>query len=188
MAKEVNPGLRKWPVYLVLDCSSSMSGEPIEAVRRGMRLIVNDLKNDPQALDNVWLSVITFGSGVQQIVPLTEVGSFTEPSLAASGSTALGEALRTVSKCIDKDVRKTTSTQKGDWKPDIILMTHDQPADSWEGAADELKKRKIGNIIACAAGPGAGDAVLKRLTECVVRLADISPDLVRAFFRRIIDD
>jgi len=183
MADEVSAGMRRLPVYLVLDCSGSMSGEPIEAVRQGMRLLVNDLKGDPQALENAWMSVITFESGAKQVVPLTEVGSFSEPSLNAGGSTALGEALRLLGKCVDKEVRKTTATQKGDWKPLVFVMTDGQPTDSWEKAADELKKRKIGNIIGCAAGPGADDAVLKRLTECVVRLSDTSPGTLQAFFK-----
>lgn len=183
MADDVSAGMRRLPVYLVLDCSGSMNGEPIEAVRQGMRQLVNDLKGDPQALETACLSVITFESGAQQVVPLTEVGAFAEPSLNAGGSTAFGEALRLLAKCIDKEVRKTTPTQKGDWKPLVFIMTDGQPTDSWEGAADELKKRKIGNIIGCAAGPGADDSVLKRLTESSVRLTDTSPGTLQAFFK-----
>ena len=34
---------RRLPVYLLLDCSGSMGGEPIEAVRAGTRSLVMDL-------------------------------------------------------------------------------------------------------------------------------------------------
>ena len=44
---------RRLPVYLLLDCSSSMMGEPIEAVRQGVETLINELKNDPQALGRV---------------------------------------------------------------------------------------------------------------------------------------
>ncbi|MBT9142131.1 MAG: hypothetical protein DDT32_00604 [Syntrophomonadaceae bacterium] len=181
MSEEVSAVIRRLPVYLLLDCSGSMSGEPIEAVRMGLRSLVSDLQGDPQALETVWLSIITFDSSAKQVVSLTEVGSFQEPVLNASGTTALGEALKLLLNSVDKEVRKTTTKQKGDYKPLIFLMTDGMPTDSWENAADEVMRRKFGNIIACAVGPGAEDAVLKRITNTVIRLQDVSPGTLGAF-------
>ena len=81
--------VRRLPVYVVLDCSGSMTGEPIEACRQGLKALLADLRNDPQALETVALSVITFESKAQQLTPLTDLGEFTEPTLTAGGSTAL---------------------------------------------------------------------------------------------------
>ena len=181
MTEEVSAGMRRLPVYLLLDCSGSMTGEPIEAIRQGLRALVSDLKGDPQALETTWLSVITFNDSAQQVVPLTEIGAFQDPTLNASGGTALGDALRLLAKSVDKEVRKTTGSQKGDWKPLIFLMMDGPPTDSWEGPANDLKSKKIGNIIACAAGPGADDSVLKQITEIVVRLQDTTPGTLGAF-------
>jgi uncharacterized protein YegL len=174
---------RRLPVYLLLDCSGSMMGDPIEAVREGMRALLNDLKGDPQALETTYLSVITFNSSAQQVCPLTELMLFKEPKIDASGSTSMGEALQLLSKCIDNEVRKTTSREKGDWKPLVFLMTDGQPTDHWESAADAIKQKKIGNIIACAAGSGADTTVLKRITEIVVQLNSLQPDALKAFFK-----
>jgi len=160
-----------------------MHGDPIEAVKMGLRQLRSDLQNDPQALETVWLSVITFDSSAKQVVPLTEIGAFQEPNLNASGTTNLGEALQLLLTCVDKEVRKTTATQKGDWKPLIFLMTDGQPTDSWEKPAEEVRKRRPGNIIACAAGGGADDKVLKKITEVVVRLQDTSPGALGAFMK-----
>lgn len=183
MAEELGAGTRRLPVYLLLDCSGSMHGDPIEAVKMGLRQLRSDLQNDPQALETVWLSVITFDSSAKQVVPLTEIGAFQEPNLNASGTTNLGEALQLLLTCVDKEVRKTTATQKGDWKPLIFLMTDGQPTDSWEAAADEIKQKRVGNIIACAAGPHAQASVLKRATEIVVELNNLQPDQLKAFFK-----
>ncbi len=174
---------RRLPVYLLLDCSGSMAGEPIEAIRQGVRALLSDLRGDPQALETAYLSVITFSSSAQQVVPLTELLSFQEPPLAAGGSTALGEALKVLEKCLDSEVRKSTPTQKGDWKPLIFLMTDGQPTDNWETQANILKQKRVGNIIACAAGPGADTNVLKKVTEIVVQITNLNPDDLKAFFK-----
>ena len=160
-----------------------MSGEPIEAVRQGVKALVADLRGDPQALETAYLSVITFASTAQQLTPLTELMQFQEPNLDASGSTALGAALGVLEQCMDREVAKGSATQKGDWKPLIFLMTDGQATDNWLPAASSLKSRRPGNIIACAAGSGADENSLKQITEIVVKLNNLSPDALKAFFK-----
>src|SRR5262245_66540609 len=99
---------RRLPVYLVLDTSGSMTGEPIEACRMGLKALLADLRGDPQALETAYLSVITFNSDAQQVAPLTELTSFTEPTLTASGTTDMAKALTKLEECVDREVRKST--------------------------------------------------------------------------------
>lgn len=178
---------RRLPIYLILDCSGSMGGEPIEAVRQGVKALLSDLRGDPTALETAFLSVITFDSGARQVSPLTELMLFTEPNLDASGSTALGEALKLLEQALDKEVRKSTATQKGDWRPLVFIMTDGQPTDNWQDAADRIKSKKLGNIIACAAGSTAATEPLKRITEVVVKLDNLQPDTLKQFFKWVSD-
>ena len=43
--------MRKLPIYLLLDTSGSMHGEPIEAVKNGVDMLVSTLLSDPYALE-----------------------------------------------------------------------------------------------------------------------------------------
>ncbi|MEO5984968.1 MAG: VWA domain-containing protein, partial [Ferruginibacter sp.] len=109
--------MRRLPVYLLLDTSGSMTGEPIEAVKNGVQVMISSLRQNPQAIETAFISIITFDSEAKQIVPLTDLASFQMVDIKATGTTSLGEGLKLLSTCIDNEVAKTTADQKGDWKP-----------------------------------------------------------------------
>ena len=175
--------MRRLPVYLLLDTSGSMFGEPIEAVKNGVQVLVSTLRSDPYALETAYLSVITFNSTAQQITPLTELSAFQQPNFEASGCTALGEALELLANKVDSEVVKTTTEVKGDWKPLVFLMTDGEPTDDLNKGLAEFKKRKFGMVVACAAGQGANTDILKKITECVVQLDTADGATIKAFFK-----
>ena len=77
--------MRRLPVYLLLDTSGSMYGEPIEAVKNGVQTLISTLRSDPYALETAYISIITFNSSAQQVTPLTELAAFQQPNIDASG-------------------------------------------------------------------------------------------------------
>lgn len=160
-----------------------MYGEPIEAVKNGVQVLVSTLRQDPYALETAYLSIITFDSSAQQVSPLTELAAFQQPNIQASGCTALGEALALLSQKADQEVTKTTAEQKGDWKPLVFIMTDGEPTDDLNKGLAEFKKRKWGMVVACAAGAGANTNTLKKITECVVSLDTADSATIKAFFK-----
>jgi uncharacterized protein YegL len=175
--------MRRLPVYLLLDTSGSMSGEPIEAVKTGVHTLVSTLRQDPYALETAYLSVITFDSSAKQCCPLTELSNFQTPNITASGMTSLGDGLALLAERIDAEVAKTTADMKGDWKPLVFLMTDGSPTDDWQRGLKRLQMVRTGMIVACAAGHGADTKVLKQITEVVVQLDTADESTIKAFFK-----
>lgn len=175
--------MRRLPVYLLLDCSGSMFGEPIEAVKNGVQTLISTLRSDPYALETAYISIITFDSNAQQKVPLTELAAFQQPNIDASGCTALGGALKLLAERVDTEITKTTAEKKGDWKPLVFIMTDGEPTDDLQAGINEFKKRKFGMVVACAAGQGANTSTLQRITENVVQLDTADSTTIKAFFK-----
>lgn len=175
--------MRRLPVYLVLDTSGSMAGEPIEAVKNGVQTLVAALRSDPYALETAYLSVVTFDSAARQLVPLTELPLFQMPDIQAQGTTALGDALELVANCASQEVQKTTSEVKGDWKPLVFLMTDGEPTDDMQRGLAHFKRQKFGMVIACAAGPNSNTAMLKQITDSVVQLDTADSATIKSFFK-----
>src|SRR5690606_35510515 len=174
--------MRRLPVYLLLDTSGSMSGEPIEAVKNGVQVMISSLRQNPQAIETAFLSVITFDSSAKQIIPLTDLGSFQMVDIKATGTTALGDALKLVSNCIDKEVAKTSTETKGDWKPLVFIMTDGIPTDDWQSGLNEFRKSKTAYTVACAAGSGADTSILKHITDNVLSLDTADSQSIAKFF------
>ncbi len=175
--------MRRLPVYLLLDTSGSMTGEPIEAVKNGMQMMIHSLRQNPQAIETAFVSIITFDSDAKQLIPLTDLASFQTVDLKAAGTTALGAALSLLADKLENEVTKTTLEQKGDWKPIVFIMTDGVPTDDWQAGFQKLKAVKKGLIVGCAAGNNADDKVLKEISDQVVRLSNTDADSIGKFFQ-----
>ena len=102
----------------------------------------------------------------------------------AGGATALGGALNVLIDCVNSEVRKSTETQKGDWRPLVFILTDGSPTDieTFREAAQRIKGMKAANIIACAAGSNANTSYLKEITESVLMMNTLSAGDMAQFF------
>ena len=179
--------MRRLPVYFLLDTSGSMFGEPIQALNNALSGMINTLRTDAQALDSLWLSIITFDRDVKEICPLTELAMFQLPEITCpqSGPTHTGKALELLHQKVQSDIVKGSPVQKGDWKPLLFLFTDGKPSDLqlYAEMAPKIKALNFGAIVACAAGNLADDSKLKELTDNVVHLDTADSATLKQFFK-----
>jgi uncharacterized protein YegL len=183
--------MRRLPVYLLLDTSGSMRGEPISAVNVGLQALVASLRRDPSALETVHICIMTFDADVKIVLPLTPLDQVQLPEIKTpdSGPTFMGKALETVCAQMDREVRRNTSDAKGDWAPLLFVMTDGSPTDLqlYEEQIPQIKRRQFGNIIGCAAGPKAKHHFLAMLTDKVFSLDTMDGASFTSFFKWVSD-
>lgn len=179
--------MRRLPVYLLIDTSGSMKGEPIEAVNAGLQTLVSSLRRDPQALETAYLSIITFDREARLVLPLTPVAEVQLSLIETpdSGPTMTGAALELVCQRVDQELRTQSADVKRDWKPLLFIMTDGAPSDrqKYNEMVLECKKRRFTAITACAAGMKAKIDSLKDLATNIVSLDTCDGATFSQFFQ-----
>ena len=178
---------RRLPVYLLLDCSGSMAGDPITAIHEGLHMIHRLLVADPQALETVYISVIKFADNAKQY-RLIALDRFVPPSLEASGKKSMGAALHLLADSIEQDLIFHASVQKGDFRPLVFLLTDGEPTDNYRRAVSRLKQLRgihKPTIIALGCGSNVNTAMLGEITDHVFLMHSVSPEHIKSFFKWI---
>ena len=157
---------RRLLTYICIDTSGSMKGEPIEAVNVGLQSLLSALRQNPYALESVYLSISTFDTQIKNVLPLTALEDVVLPMISCpdSGATFLGKMLEEIAQMVKKDR--------------ILATTF-----AYEQSIPQIKSLNFGNIVACAAGPKADPNILKKLTDTVVSLDTMDANSFAQFFQ-----
>lgn len=179
--------MRRLPVYILIQTSGAMRGEPIEAIKVGLETMVSSLRQDPFALESVCLSVITYNRYAEKLVSLTDLEDFRMPHIkqpSAAGS-HFGEALHFLCKDVSSEIRLNTPESKGDWMPLLFIMSDGRASDSlfFKEMIPKLKKINFGSIIACSVGLKTNNENLKQITNNIISLETSDSGTFKQFFK-----
>ena len=162
--KFTTPTAKPLPVVLLLDVSSSMSGDKIENLNKAVKEMLETFAQEEKMETEILVSVITFGNQVELHVPYTKASQVQWNDLQANGMTPMGTALK-MAKAMLEDKETTPSRA---YRPTIVLVSDGQPTDSWEKPLEDFisegRSSKC-DRMAMAIGRDANETVLKCFIE-----------------------
>lgn len=158
------------PVTLLLDCSSSMTGAPIEELETAVGQFYREMASDPIASMSVEVSVITFGGAVtilRGFETIADTLNMPLPRLAACGNTPMGSAIELAMGELHQ--RRAFYCRQGlsAYKPWIVLLTDGQPNDHWQQPSTEARQIAEANQLTFM-GIGIGEHVDMSILKQIV--------------------
>lgn len=176
--------LRRLPIYVLLDCSESMAGQRLQDVEVGLYSMISSLSRNPYAIETAFLSFITFAAKAKVITPLTEVTAVPPPSLSCRPGTSLGAALDLLRESIGREVVQTTKERKGDFKPQVFIITDGYPTDDWRKPLERLRavRPHLATIYAIGCGDEADFETLSQIADECIHVKTLTTESLSKLF------
>lgn len=116
---------RKLPVYILIDTSGSMAGEPLVKVSSLIGSLIARMRRDPRIAAVAEASVVIYGSTPMIIEPMTKLENLRVPDLSdyGSGPKNIGAALQLLNS------RKKIDCLPSDLTPWLFIFTKGSPSD-----------------------------------------------------------
>lgn len=169
------------PCALLVDVSSSMSGEPIRELNEGYSKFRDYLRDDELAASRAEVVVVAFDSSAHVAVPLQEGRTLPAHTFTASGSTSMGAAINKALDLIDDRKKEYKAGGVEYYRPWIIVFSDGGPTDRsvFEQAVARLtdvQNRKGVTVFPIGIGSSADMNVLSRLStqRGAIKLAGVN--------------
>ena len=161
--------------YICIDTSGSMHGSRIRSANRAIWHYVDSLGRNPYSLETDWLTIMAFDSEVREILPIIsviDIRNVPEIICNRSGAGFLGAMLERVCSDIRHFVRLGSFESKGDYNPNLYIVSDGRPADIsvYRNILPIFKQLKEDYSISCFCY-GIGSADFGYLEE-------LSPDIL----------
>lgn len=134
--------IRKLPVYIIVDTSYSMRGRPVQQINSGLGELLCNLRKNPMVFEVLHLSIITYNTQAEQVLPLKPIFSVQLPEIKSGGQSNMGAAFELLGDSMRKEIVKGSITKevKGDWRPVVYVLSDGAPSDAWKARLKIIKK------------------------------------------------
>ncbi|HEY0072739.1 MAG TPA: VWA domain-containing protein [Abditibacteriaceae bacterium] len=162
------------PCVLLLDTSSSMSGDRINELNKGLQMFKDSLIQDPTASKRVEVAIVTFSSSVSVVQNFVTANQFQPPTLSASGSTHMGSGIQEALTLAAAEKAKYKEAGIAYYRPWVFMITDGKPEGESESVVQQAAQRvkeedsEARKAVAFFA-VGVAGADMERLKEICVR-------------------
>ena len=124
-----------FPLLLLLDTSSQMSGECINKLNAGIANFKISIQQDINAAKRLDIAIVTFNSDVQVLQDFIEIRQFFPPQLTTSGQAIMGKGIELALDKLNSRRAIYENNRIPYQKPWILLIIGSKPTDSWQNVA-----------------------------------------------------
>lgn len=179
--------MRRLPVFILIDSSTSMRGEAIRAVNKGLFELLKHLRTDPFALETVHICVISFNTEAILVRPFSDLLNHDTILIEAKGQSNLGKGLDMLMNQMSSNFVRTTKDTRGDWKPLVFFMTDGRPSGAWKNKLKNFHAQNSGQFIICACGIRKNLNIIESMGGLVITLNDKDELSIIKFFKWVSD-
>jgi len=128
---------RRCPAVLLLDVSSSMAGQPIEELNRGLRIFTQSVNDDEIARNRVEVALVPFSTDVE-VHDFVIASDFRPPTLEADGVTNMGAAILRGLELLEDRKQRYKQHNIPYYRPWVFLITDGLPTDDIQLAVQRV--------------------------------------------------
>lgn len=147
-------------VYMILDCSSSMIGEPIESVRQAIKEMIAEWKEEEA---NIMISVLVYQTVARELLRDVDLKEFILPHFIMGGLSCLSKAFTLLSYNIEENKEQNK-------KPLVFLFTDENIMDMDRDIIKNHDVLKKANFVLCEAGAETNTYDLKTIIKQTISL------------------
>lgn len=121
-------------IFIVVDAPLSMNGEPISQFQKLIEKFIKNMRNDPNALELAYVSVISTNSHNSEVVlPLISIEDLVSPDLFfnCAGKSDIFKGLDQYKLLFDSNFIKPTIVKKGDYGAVLVLLAGTIPQNNF---------------------------------------------------------
>jgi uncharacterized protein YegL len=131
--------MRRLPIYFLVDTKSEIGSESLNVLTNGLSSWVSSLRQNPQAIETVHISINSLSENnykINELLPLENIGSV---QLIHTESCCLGKNLSLLSETLQRE-KINTQNRKQDWTPLIFVLLLNEPDDDFKKRLGLYKK------------------------------------------------